>query len=195
MSQCAFCHDLLEEKKGNIIPGYAFVYAFQQGYALENSPSWQTMKETAVKAITDYEADCSDSVLAENWRRQLTFPNRRFRVCDACFSALRPYLPDNPNDIPRNLSYFSFSSDSFNSSLSWIVPIQTSILAMIAGYAGMFSVLCIPAPLALILGILAFAHLRKHPEKKGMGRAIFAIVMGTVFSLFLCILIGIALLG
>ncbi|MDR1383930.1 MAG: hypothetical protein LBJ67_08820 [Planctomycetaceae bacterium] len=193
MPKCAFCHCLLEEKKGNVIPNYAFAYAFQQGYTPEKSPSWQTMKETAIKATTDYEADCSDPVLVENWKRQLTLPNRRFRVCDTCFSTLRPYLPDNPKDIPRNIPYPSDSSDS---SLSWILPIHTSGIAILASYAGLLAIAVFPAPIALTLGIIALIHLRKHPEKKGMGRAIFAIVMGTIFSLLLCFfLIGSLLFG
>ena len=53
-------------------------------------------------------------------------------------------------------------------------------VAIAAGYAGLLAVLCFPAPLALLLGIWAVRDLRKHPEKHGMGRAIFGIAMGVL---------------
>ena len=69
--------------------------------------------------------------------------------------------------------------------------VHTSPWAILAGYAGIFSVLLIPAPIALILGIIAFWHVRAKPGRKGLGRAIFAILMGTFFSiLLLCVLWG-----
>jgi hypothetical protein len=71
--------------------------------------------------------------------------------------------------------------------LGLLIPINTSVLAIFAGYAGLFSVLCFPAPLALLLGILALMHLKKNPKLRGKGRAIFAIVMGTVFTIPLII--------
>ena len=63
----------------------------------------------------------------------------------------------------------------------WIVPSHTSGWAIAAGYAGMFAVLVFPAPIALILGIVALRDCRKR-SLPGKGRAIFAIVMGS--SLF-----------
>ena len=59
-----------------------------------------------------------------------------------------------------------------------ILPVGRSGLAIAAGYVGLFSVLCVPAPIALILGILAVIDIRRHPEKHGMGRAVFALIMG-----------------
>ena len=70
-----------------------------------------------------------------------------------------------------------------------LLPVGRSILAIAAGYFGLFSVLLVPAPIALLLGILAIVDIRRHPEKHGMGRAIFAIVMGGIFSLFLLLAI------
>ncbi len=54
-----------------------------------------------------------------------------------------------------------------------------SLRAIAAGYVGLFSVLLVPAPLA-ILGVVAIVDIRRHPKKHGMGRAIFAIVMGVL---------------
>lgn len=64
-----------------------------------------------------------------------------------------------------------------------LLPVGRSPLSIIAGYLGLFSVLVIPAPFALLLGILAVMDIRRHPEKHGMGRAIFGIVMGGLVTL------------
>lgn len=71
--------------------------------------------------------------------------------------------------------------------MKFVVPLNTSPLAIVAGYVGLISVLCFPAPFALLLGILALQHLKKNPKLDGKGRAIFAIVMGAVFSIPLVI--------
>ncbi len=67
--------------------------------------------------------------------------------------------------------------------LQYVIPINTSGLAIAAGYMGLISVLCLPAPIALILGILALNQLKKNPKMHGKGRAIFAIIMGGLFTL------------
>jgi hypothetical protein len=64
--------------------------------------------------------------------------------------------------------------------LRMVVPIGRSWLAIAAGYLGLFAIVLIPAPLALIVGVLAVLDLRRHPQKHGMGRAIFGIVMGVL---------------
>jgi hypothetical protein len=56
--------------------------------------------------------------------------------------------------------------------------------AIVAGYIGLFAVLVYPAPIALILGIFAFRDCNNR-SLEGKGLAIFAIVMGAVFSLFI----------
>ena len=80
-----------------------------------------------------------------------------------------------------------------------ILPVGRSGLAIAAGYAGLFAILCVPAPVALLLGILAVVDIRRHPEKRGMGRAVFALIMGGFFSalllLFALVLIGAAASG
>ena len=70
-----------------------------------------------------------------------------------------------------------------------ILPVGRSSLAIIAGYLGLFSLIIFPAPLALIFGILAVIDIRKNPKKHGLGRAIFGIIMGIIFSVPLVLLI------
>lgn len=64
-----------------------------------------------------------------------------------------------------------------------LLPVGRSPLAIVAGYLGLVSVLCVPAPFALGFGIAAAVDLKRHPEKHGWGRAIFGIVMGGLFTL------------
>lgn len=80
------------------------------------------------------------------------------------------------------------STDSDDAAMRLILPVGRSGLAIAAGYAGLFAILILPAPLALLLGILAVMDIKKHPEKHGMGRAIFAIIMGGIFSIILLML-------
>ena len=167
-------------------------HAIAQGYSPDMSPSWPTMKETAVKSITDYEADCSDAALAASWKRQLTLPNRRFRLCDHCFSTLFRFLPTDPGKIPRIAPQYAQSNDA---SLGYIVPINTSIWAIFASYVALLSLVMFPAPIALILGIIALIDIKKHPGMRGKGRAIFAIIMGVLFTPLLLLLIVGMMLG
>ena len=73
--------------------------------------------------------------------------------------------------------------------LTWLLPIGRSGFAIAAGYLALFSVLLFPAPFAFLFGILALSDIRRHPEKKGKGRAWFGIVMGAIFTLLLFALI------
>lgn len=62
--------------------------------------------------------------------------------------------------------------------MRFIMPVNVSGWAVAAGYLGLISVLCIPAPFAVLAGILAIRELNRDPEKNGMGRAIFGLIMG-----------------
>lgn len=74
-----------------------------------------------------------------------------------------------------------------------LLPVGRSPWAIVAGYLGLISVLCIPAPFALGFGVLAVIDIKKHPDKHGMGRAIFGIIMGALGSIGLIgILVAIA---
>ena len=68
-----------------------------------------------------------------------------------------------------------------------LLPVGRSGLAIVAGYAGLFAILLVPAPIALLLGILAIRDLRNNPHKHGMGRAVFGVVMGSIFTLALIV--------
>jgi len=81
-----------------------------------------------------------------------------------------------------------------NAGMRMLLPVGRSGLAIAAGYMGLFSVLVLPAPLAIILGILAIRDIKKHPEKHGLGRAWFAIIIGGIITALVIIgIIGAAI--
>ena len=68
-----------------------------------------------------------------------------------------------------------------------LMPVGNSGWAIASGYLGLISVLLVPAPLALLTGILALRDIRAsksaQQRKHGTGRAIFGLIMGGLFSL------------
>jgi hypothetical protein len=75
------------------------------------------------------------------------------------------------------------------------LPVGTSGWAIAAGYLGLFSLICFPAPLALLCGIIAIWHLRRNPRLSGWGRAIFGVVMGAIGIAILVLVTAGALMG
>lgn len=74
---------------------------------------------------------------------------------------------------------------------SFAIPVGRTGLSIAAGYLGLFSVLLIPAPVSLVVSIMALLQLKKNPGKLGRGRAVFGLIMGTfgtVVLLYLLIL-------
>ncbi len=76
-----------------------------------------------------------------------------------------------------------FSNRPSDENLKWIIPIGVSGWAIASSYLGLFSVIAIGAPFALLTGILALRDINRNPGRGGKGRAIFGIVMGSVFLL------------
>ena len=72
-----------------------------------------------------------------------------------------------------------------DSGVRWLLPVGRSGVAIAAGYAGLFSFIVLPAPIALVLGLLAARDLRRHPSKLGWGRTIFALVAGLLGTVVL----------
>lgn len=99
----------------------------------------------------------------------------------------RPRRPrrdyDEDDDRPRRRRRPPAGDDG----LQYVVPVNTNLLAILAGYAGLVSVLCFPAPVALVLGVLALRDLKQKPEQHGKGRAIFGIVMGVIFTVVMLV--------
>ena len=102
-------------------------------------------------------------------------------VCGQCRSRL--------DNSPR--AYTGIENDA---GMRMLLPIGRSMWAILAGYFALVSVLFFPAPLALLFGILAIVDIKRHPEKRGMGRAIFGVSAGGIFTVLLTVFVILALL-
>jgi hypothetical protein len=80
--------------------------------------------------------------------------------------------------------------------LGLILPVGRSPLSVIAGYLGLLSFLvgCL-APIALGVSIAAIVDLKRHPEKRGMGRAVFGLVCGTFVTVGMLVVLILAVAG
>lgn len=108
---------------------------------------------------------------------------RGIATCASCGRTLPPLEP-------RAAAASRLADDP---AMRMVLPVGRSGLAIAAGYAGLFALLGIFAPVALVLGILALRDLSKHPEKLGRGRAWFGVIAGGLFTaLWIVILIGAA---
>jgi hypothetical protein len=98
-----------------------------------------------------------------------------------------------PLGVTPSLGYYTApppSADDIgqNAGVRLLLPVGRSGWAIAAGYLGLFSVLLLPAPIALGISIMAIRDIRTHPDRHGMGRAIFGLIMGglgTIPCLFL----------
>jgi len=65
-----------------------------------------------------------------------------------------------------------------------LLPVGRSGWAIAAGYAGLFALLVLPAPIALILGVLGWRDIWRSKgtaaPKYGMGRVVFALITGVL---------------
>lgn len=70
-----------------------------------------------------------------------------------------------------------------------LLPVGRSGWAIAAGYLGLLSVTLVLAPLAIICSIIALVSINKSKftdnKKRGMGRAIFGLIMGVPCSVLL----------
>ncbi len=97
--------------------------------------------------------------------------------------SMSAHPPTTPGPVPEARALGD------NSIMRIVLPVGRSLWAIAAGYVGLFSVLLVPAPLALLLGVVAIVDIKRHPKKHGMGRAIFAVVMGVLFTVLLAIIV------
>lgn len=74
-----------------------------------------------------------------------------------------------------------------------ILPVGRSGWAIAAGYLGLFAFLVVPAPLALIISIIAIRDIRKSRDlprpRRGMGRAVFGLVTGILGTAILALIL------
>ena len=80
-----------------------------------------------------------------------------------------------------------------NLGMRMLMPVGLSGWAIAAGYLGLFSLLILPAPLAIPCSLMAIRNIRKSKTsgklKRGMGRAVFGLVMGVLGTVGLAIVL------
>lgn len=101
--------------------------------------------------------------------------------------------PQNPPPLPRQARFGDSAVERM------LLPVGRSIWAIAAGYLGLFSAIVFPAPIALIVSIIAIFDIRKsrtsaHP-KYGLGRAVFGLIMGLLGTALLVMFLGAQFLG
>ena len=89
---------------------------------------------------------------------------------------------ENP---PPVINKKSKDSSESGAAMRILLPVNRSGFSIAAGYLGLISILLIPAPFALLFGFLGMRDIKNNDEKHGMGRAIFGIAMGAIFSTLL----------
>lgn len=63
-----------------------------------------------------------------------------------------------------------------------LLPVGRSGWSIAAGYLGLFAVLPFFGLLAIIVSLIALAHLKNRPDLAGRGRAWFGLIMGVIFT-------------
>lgn len=76
-----------------------------------------------------------------------------------------------------------------------LLPVNRNIVAVAAGYAGLFCLVVLPGPVALGLGIAALVQLKRRPEQWGRGRAWFGVIAGGLATGLLLVITVAKLLG
>ena len=81
-----------------------------------------------------------------------------------------------------------------NAGMRMILPVGRSGWAIAAGYLGLFGLVILPAPLALIVSLVAIFDIRKHRHdpnpKHGLGRAIFGLIVGILGTAVLVLIVA-----
>lgn len=135
------------------------------------------------------------------WIRELKPPALRRRCSESLFSPTGdgiliissvnedPYTAPShaiPPPIPPPPLSGGIGDDA---GIRLLIPVGRSGWAIAAGYLGLFSLVLIPAPISVIVSILAIRDIRRSKltakVKHGMGRTIFGLVMGILGTLAL----------
>ena len=83
----------------------------------------------------------------------------------------------------------AYTEEEPNAFVKMLTPIGRSGYAIAAGYLGLLSFFGVLAPLAIVYGIIAIIDISKNSHKHGMGRAIFGIEMGFIFTYLYIVMI------
>jgi hypothetical protein len=92
-----------------------------------------------------------------------------------------PPIPGSPQSTPKRMAD--------DVSMRMLLPVGRSGWAITAGYLGLLGLVVFPAPLALLVSIIAILDIKKSRKtgkpKYGMGRAVFGLIVGILGTLLL----------
>lgn len=107
-----------------------------------------------------------------------------------------PYAAPSASSIPPPIPSGGIGDDA---GMRLLIPVGRSGWAIAAGYLGLFSLVLIPAPISLMVSVIAIREIRRSTGtakvKHGMGRAVFGLVMGILGTLALGAIIVASLLA
>ena len=112
----------------------------------------------------------------------------------ATIPGLLPAMPAPPAmpQMPPAYGGPARRSEGDDPMMRMLLPVGRSGWAIAAGYLGLLSFLGVFAPFSLIVGFVALRDLKQHPEKHGLGRTWFGIIMGAIGTIALLFAIAMA---
>ncbi len=93
-----------------------------------------------------------------------------------------PPLPTSPLQYASPIPPQTGRSIGDDAGIRMLIPVGRSGWAIAAGYLGLISVIVLPAPFAIVFGCIAIRDIKKNPNKHGLGRAYFGLIMGIIFT-------------
>lgn len=85
--------------------------------------------------------------------------------------------------------YFRPQKLGDDAAMRWVLPVGRSPWAIASGYLGIFSILLVFGPFAIVTGILALRQMKQKPHLHGKGRALFGIIAGSLGTFVLLLLL------
>ena len=103
---------------------------------------------------------------------------------------------DTPPELPRPPPQQKLGDDA---GVRMLLPVGRSGWAIAAGYLGLFGLVILPAPLALVVSVIAIWDIRRsrgsESLKHGMGRAVFGLVVGVLGTAVLLLVLFVSVFG
>lgn len=168
MTTCPKCECELDIQRGSgsvTCSGCGASFDVVAGPSAGQGPTTPPPLPPQSSAETIYCTLCGEQNLENNYR------------CVGCGEFLHEVPPPPGTDLSEDVS------------MRMLLPVGRSGWAIASGYLGLFSVLAVPGPFALLTGLIAVREIRRNDKLHGMGRAIFGIIAGGIGTLLLILVI------